>query len=146
MDRPAHKSQELMPRDALLIEQVREEQAAVCGRALPSPRGQGTPTAAEFLALIADALHVSRDTPWDELVHLVNLRCRPMDRQHLDRLVSGGLKCAIDTHGPVTHELRASAAKRITGQIHAVLRAQAMGLDDPGQGVPHQRREREQHA
>jgi len=96
--------------------------------------------------MIADALHVPRDTPWEELVLLVTMRCRPMDRQHLDRLVTGGLKCAIDTHGPITHERICSAAKRMAGQIHAVLRAQHLDLEDPGQGVPRHRRLGNQHA
>lgn len=107
------------------------------------PAAQAEPiTAAEVLADVMDTLHVPRDTPWDELPALVTVRCRPMDRQHLDRLVAGGLKCAIDTHGPITHERRVSAAKRIADQVHAVLRAQHQGLEDPGQGVPQMRRER----
>lgn len=93
-------------------------------------------TAAEHLALIADALHVTRDTPGYELVQLVSVRCRPMDRQHLDRLVTGCLKSAIHSHGPITHERICSAVTRMTGQIHAVLCAQHMGLDDPGQELP----------
>ncbi|MFA7331074.1 MAG: hypothetical protein WC326_08380 [Candidatus Delongbacteria bacterium] len=102
-------------------------------------------TADEALAAVLDALHAPHDTPWGELPALVALRCRPMDRQRLDRLVAGGLKCAIDTHGPISHEQRVSAAKRIAGQIHAVLRAQHLGLEDPGQGVPRTRRERTSH-
>jgi hypothetical protein len=133
------------PQDSLLIQQVREEQAESCGRALPRHEPT-TPTAAEHLALIADALHVPRGTPWDELVQLVALRCKPMDRLHLDRLVTGSLRCAIHTHGPITHERICSAAKRIVGQIHAVLRAQHQGTEDPGQGTPRHRRTRTQHA
>jgi|GEM_PF-4794602 len=95
-----------------------------------------SPTAAEHLALIADALHVPRDTPGHELVQLVSVRCRPMDRQHLDRLVTGSLKSAIHAHGPITHEGICSTARRMSGQIHAVLCAQHMGLDDPGQELP----------
>lgn len=146
MHRPARRPFELTPRDALLIQQVREEQAEPCGRALSGPQAPSRPTAAEHLARIADALHVPRDTPWDELVLLVTVRCRTMDKQHLNRLVAGGLKSAIDTHGPITHERICSAAKRMAGQIHAVLRAQHQGLEDPGQSVPRHRRSRIQHA
>ena len=146
MQRPVRRLFELMPRDALLVQQVREEQAEPCGRAIPGLQPPAIPTAAEHLALIADALHVPRDTPWDELVLLVALRSRPMDRQHLDRLVTGALKSTIHAHGPITHEHICSAAKRMSGQIHAVLRAQHQGLDDPGQGVPRRRRQRTHHA
>jgi hypothetical protein len=139
MHRPARRPFELMPRDALLVQEVREEQAESSGRALPHPKAPSIPTAAEHLALISDALHVPRDTPWDELVQLVMVRCRPMDRQHMDRLVAGCLKSAIHAHGPITHERLYSAAKRMSGQIHAVLGAQHQGLDDPGQGVQRRR-------
>lgn len=130
MDRLAHRFQELMPRDALLVEQVREEQAAACGRAIAGPREQTTPTAAEYLARIADAMHVPRDTPGDELVLLVTLRCRPMDKRHLDRLVTGSLKDAIHAHGTITPERIGSAAKQMAGQIHAVLHALHQGSED----------------
>ena len=124
---PARGSFEIMPRDALLIQQVREQQAEPRGRALSHPAA--TPTAAEHLAQIADALHVPRDTPGDELALLVTLRCRPMDRLRLDRLVTGSLKDAIHVHGAITPERIGSAAKRMAGQIHAVLRAQTQGSE-----------------
>lgn len=144
--KPAHGLYGPSPQDSLLIQQVREEQAESCGRAFPEPSLPPVPTAAEHLAQIADALHVPRDTPWEDLVQLVVLRCKPMDRLHLDRLVTGSLRCAIHTHGPITHERICSAAKRIAGQIHAVLRAQHQGAEDPGQGLPRHRRTRSHHA
>jgi predicted nuclease of predicted toxin-antitoxin system len=76
-----------------------------------------------------DALQVPRATPLDELPHLVALRCRSVSKTELDRLVRGALKCAIDAHGPVDTKHLTSAAKRITGSIHAFLRAQHQGLD-----------------
>lgn len=127
--KPALGRFEIMPRDALLIQQVREQQAEPRGRALPGPTEPSRPTAAEHLALIADALHVPRDTAWDELVMLVAVRCRPMDRLHLDRLVTGSLKDAIHVHGAITPDRIGSAAKRMAGQIHAVMRAQTQGSE-----------------
>lgn len=37
------------------------------------------------------------------------------------KAINGALKCAISAHGPITKENRSSAAKRIAGQITALV-------------------------
>lgn len=49
------------------------------------------------------------------------------DRSLIERLIAGALKCAIDSHGPITIENRASAAKRIYGMLKVLARECANG-------------------
>lgn len=39
------------------------------------------------------------------------------DKQRIHRIVVGGLRDAIKTHGPITKKLIGSAAKRISGTL-----------------------------
>jgi hypothetical protein len=142
---PARRRSDLTPHDSLLVGQVQQQAREQQSRACPRPAtkaGRSGPTYAEILAAVMDALNVPRTTPLDELPHLVALRCRTVSKTELDRLVRGAVKSAIDTHGPVDIKHLTSAAKRITGQIHAFLRAQHQGQEDPGQGMPKARRQR----
>lgn len=77
-----------------------------------------------------DALNVPRDTPWDELPHVVALRCRPIDRAKLYALVHGGLlNCLINDHGRINHQNIHHATKRVTDALHAFLTAKNTGGD-----------------
>ena len=44
-----------------------------------------------------------------KMANLINLE----NRAQIERIIAGALKCAIDSHGPITVELRSSAAKRV---------------------------------
>ena len=46
---------------------------------------------------------------------------RPMDHDRLLRVVSGALKDAIESHGPITKDSVPSAAKRILGSVAGVV-------------------------
>ncbi|MDP2360610.1 MAG: hypothetical protein Q8O14_07640 [bacterium] len=92
------------------------------------PLGQN-PSAAEVLAGIMDALIVPRDTPWDELPHVVALRCRPIRREDLLGLILGSLTYAVDAHGPIDHQHLHSATTRVTDALHAYLKAKSTGGD-----------------
>ncbi len=46
------------------------------------------------------------------------------DRSLIERMIAAALKCVIDSHGPITIENRASAAKRIYGMLKALARGQ----------------------
>jgi hypothetical protein len=43
--------------------------------------------------------------------------CDPEDRRAAEKRIVGGLKCAIDAHGPIDKELVGSAARRVAGLL-----------------------------
>lgn len=57
----------------------------------------------------------------------------------LEKLAIGGLKHAINTHGPVTREWIGSAAKRIVHQIKAHVKSEILSWDggEPKSPVDH---------
>jgi len=45
------------------------------------------------------------------------------DRSLIERTIASALKCSIDSHGPVTVENRASAAKRVYSMLKHLARS-----------------------
>ena len=45
------------------------------------------------------------------------------DRSLVERTIASALKCTIDSHGPITAENRASAAKRVYGMLKCLARS-----------------------
>lgn len=57
--------------------------------------------------------------------------CLKTQRGDLERQVAGALKCAIDAHGPITVDNRASAAKRI---VHLLKQLGVFKVNDVNNG------------
>lgn len=49
-----------------------------------------------------------------------------IDRKRLERQITGGLKSAIDAHGPIVYTNIGSAMKRIAAQVIADLKEQGI--------------------
>jgi len=45
------------------------------------------------------------------------------DRSLVERTIASALKCSIDSHGPITAENRASAAKRVYGMLRCLAKS-----------------------
>ncbi|MDP2361990.1 MAG: hypothetical protein Q8O14_14780 [bacterium] len=132
---------DLLPGDRFLVNEVCEQQAEPKAESKaeqqPAPTKGSPPStksAAEVLADIMDALHVARYTSWDELPHLVALRCRGLRKNQLHDLVKGCLQDTVTAGGPIYHNQIhvLNATKRITRAIHAAQHAQRKGDDIHG--------------